>query len=175
MIMISRMLAGGAAVALAVVLGGSAMAADLKSYNSQSKEFWKNPPPDWFLGDETPDQRGQAPVAHPPTGLDQAQIETNLKKVKLPPGFKIEIYAAGMNSARQMAWGPKGTLFAGAFGVGNVYAVTDKGGKKEVKVVIKGLRMPTGIAMHQGTLYVADIDKILAYPNAEDTLDNMPE
>jgi glucose/arabinose dehydrogenase len=74
-----------------------------------------------------------------------------------------------------MAWGDKGTLFVGAFGVGNVYAIVDKGGKKEVKVVIKGLRMPTGIAFRDGTLYVADIDKILAYEKAEDMLDAMPQ
>jgi glucose/arabinose dehydrogenase len=74
-----------------------------------------------------------------------------------------------------MAWGDKGTLFVGAFGIGNVYAVTDNGGKREVKTVLKGLKMPTGIAFRDGTLYVADIDKILAYEHAEDHLGKMPE
>jgi len=34
-----------------------------------------------------------------------------MKKIKLPPGFKIEVYAPNVLAARQMAWGDKGTLF----------------------------------------------------------------
>ena len=174
--MTSRSLwARAALLGCVTLLAGSAAAADLKSYNSQTKDFWKNPPPDWFLGDENEKQKGQTPVAHPPTGLTQDEIEKNLKLVKLPKGFKITLVTAGVNSARQMARGPKGTLFVGAFGVGNVYAVVDKGGKPEVKTIIKGLKMPTGLAVIGDTLYVADIDKILAYPGAEDALDKMPE
>jgi glucose/arabinose dehydrogenase len=167
----------GAAAFVVAMLAGTAAAQEtpLKKYDSQTKEFWTKPPPDWFLGDENKEQKGQAPVSGPPTGLPHAEIEANLKKIKLPPGFSISIYAAGVNSARQMAWGDKGTLFAGAFGVGNVYAIVDNAGKKEVKVILKGLRMPTGIAFRDGTLYVADIDKILAYEKAEENLDKMPE
>ena len=36
-------------------------------------------------------------------------------------------------NARSMALGSKGTLFVGSRGVGNVYAVVDKGGKRESK------------------------------------------
>ncbi|MGN6116161.1 MAG: PQQ-dependent sugar dehydrogenase, partial [Nitrobacter sp.] len=96
-------------------------------------------------------------------------------KIKLPPGFKIELYAPGVLAARQMAWGDKGTLFVGSFGLGNVYAITDKGGKKEVKTIIKGLKMPTGIAFKDGALYVIDINKLMRYDNAEANLDKMPE
>ena len=68
-----------------------------------------------------------------------------------------------------MAWGDKGTLFVGSwFGTGGkVYAVTDQGGKRTVKTVIKGMRVPTGVAFRDGALYVADIDKIYKYDNAE--------
>ena len=75
-----------------------------------------------------------------------------------------------------MAWGDKGTLFVGSFFEhGNVYAVVDEGGKKTVKTVLKGMKMPTGIAFRDGALYVADIDKIYKYDNAEANLDNMPK
>lgn len=167
--------AAGAVLLAAALLAGTASAQELKKYDSQKKEFWNNPPPDWFLGDETQAQKGQAPVQGPATGLPEAEILANLKKIKLPPGFSISLYAAGVNSARQMAWGEKGTLFVGAFGVGNVYAIVEKDGKKEVKTIIKGLRMPTGLAYRDGTLYVADINKILAYEKAEENLDKMPE
>ena len=161
------------AAAAALMLAVSAHA-QTKSYDSTTKDFWEHPPADWFLGDETEAQKGLAPPAGPALPTPLAELETNLKSVKLPKGFKISVYASGVNSARQMAWGDKGTLFVGSFGVGTVYAITDVGGKKEVKAILTGLKMPTGIAFRDGALYVADIDKILKYDNAEASLDKMP-
>src|SRR3981081_3480325 len=74
-----------------------------------------------------------------------------------------------------MAWGDNGTLFVGSFGLGNVYAITDKDGKKEVKTIIKGLKMPTGIAFKDGAIYDIDDDKLMRKDNAEANLDKMPE
>ena len=163
------------AATLAVAVAGEAIAQDrpLKKYESGTKDFWTNPPPDWFLGDETEQQKGQAPPSGPPTGMSEADLAATMKKIKLPAGFKIEVWAPGVLQARQMAWGDKGTLFVGTFDLGSVYAITDKGGKREVKTVIKGLRMPTGLAFHDGSLYVVDIDKLYKYENAEANLDNL--
>ncbi len=96
-----------------------------------------------------------------------------MKKIKLPPGFKIDVYASGVLAARQMAWGDKGTLFVGSFGLGNVYAIKDNGGKKEVKTILKGLNMPTGLAFKDGALYVIAVDKLIKYENAEANLDKL--
>ena len=74
-----------------------------------------------------------------------------------------------------MAWGDNGTLFVGSFGAGSVYAVTDAGGKREVKTILKGLNMPTGVAFRDGALYVVAIDKLLRYDGAESKLGAMPE
>ena len=150
-------------------------ASALKSYDSSKSSFWKNPPPDWFLGDETEQQKGLAPPAGPATPTSLDELNANLKKIKLPPGFKIEVYASGLPEARQMAWGDNGTLFVGSFGATNVYAVTNKDGKHEVKTILKGLTMPTGIAFRNGSLYVVAIDKLLRYDDAETHLDKMPD
>ena len=68
----------------------------------------------------------------PATGFTKEEIEAKLKQIKLPPGFKIELYASGVTDARQMAWGDKGTLFVGSLfgGGGTVHAVVDEGGKR---------------------------------------------
>jgi glucose/arabinose dehydrogenase len=165
------------AATFAVAMAGPADAQDkgraLKKYDSGTPDFWKNPPPDWFLGDETEAQKGQAPPSGPPTGASEADLAAMMKKIKLPAGFKIEVWAPGVLQARQMAWGDKGTLFVGTFDLGNIYAITEKGGKREVKTVIKGLRMPTGLAFHDGSLYVVDIDKLYKYENAEANIDNL--
>src|SRR3981081_3805151 len=146
-------LALAAILVVAGVSQASAQQQGLKKYESGTKEFWTHPPDDWFLGDETEAQKGLAPPSGPPTGASEADLAALMKKIKLPPGFKIEVYEPGVLAARQMAWGDKGTLFVGSFGLGNVYAITDNGGKKEVKTILKGLNMPTGLAFPRGGLF----------------------
>jgi glucose/arabinose dehydrogenase len=166
------------AIALSLVLAAAlstAAAQELKHYDSSGKTFWQHPPPDWFLGDETQQQKGLAPPSGPATPTPADELQTDLKRIKLPPGFSISLYASGLPQARQMAWGDKGTLFVGSFLATNVYAVVDQGGQKTVKTILKGLNMPTGVAFRDGALYIVAIDKILRYDNPEASLDSMPE
>ena len=112
------MVAATAAVAVAGLLFASAARTEeLKHYDSSKKNFWLHPPDDWFMGDETKEQKGTAVLntLPPPTGFTKDEIEATLKNVKLPPGFKIELWARGLPGARQMAWGDKGTLYVGSF------------------------------------------------------------
>jgi hypothetical protein len=95
---------------------GGASAADLKHYDSDTPSFWAHPPADWFLGDETEDQQGLSPPSGPATPTPLAELQDEMKKrIKLPPGFKIEVWASGIPQARQLAWGAKGTLFVRSF------------------------------------------------------------
>ncbi len=175
----ATLVAAAAAMAVAGFMFASGASAKDKliHYDSNTKNFWLHPPADWFMGDQTEAQKGEA-VANtvpPPTGFTDKQVEDTLKQIKLPKGFKIELWAR-VPAARQMAWGDKGTLFVGSwFGVGKVFAVTDKGGKRDVKTVIQGLTVPTGVAFRDGSLYVIDINKLYKYDNAEANLDHMPK
>src|ERR1700687_2959691 len=147
-------LALAAILVVAAASQASAQDKPLKKYESGTKEFWTHPPDDWFLGDETEAQMGLAPPSGPPTAAAEADLAAMMKKIKLPPGFQIEVYAPGVLQARQMAWGDKGTLFVGSFDPGNVHAITDNGGKKEVKTILKKLNMPTRRAFQDGALDV---------------------
>src|SRR5258708_11671833 len=167
-----------ALAAIALVAGAgqaNAQQKPLKKYESGTKEFWTEARDGWFVGEETEAQKGLAPPSGPPTGSSDAELAALMKKIKLPAGFKIEVYASNVLAARQMAWGDKGTLFVGSFGLGNVYAIKDNGGKKEVKTILKGLNMPTGLAFRDGALYVIAVDKLIQYENAEANLDKRPE
>jgi glucose/arabinose dehydrogenase len=113
-----------------------------------------------------------APIPLPPAPIPAAQIQ--LGQVKLPPGFRISVWADGIHNARQMAWGDKGTLFVGSRVANQVYAVVDRGARREVKVIAKGLSQPSGIAFRDGALYVAEIPRLLKYENIEAHLDNPP-
>jgi len=107
-----------------------------------------------------------APVAAPPIAAAVDKLPT--AKLKVPPGFNIEVYAAGMANARSLAEGDKGTVFVGSRQVDKVYAIVNKDGKRTVKVLASGLYRPNGVAFHDGTLYIADTitNRIAAIPDA---------
>ena len=106
--------------------------------------------------------------------VPEPQLVENLKRIRLPPGFSISVYASGLPEARQMALGDKGTLFVGSFDAGAVYAVTERDGRRVVRTILTGLAMPTGLAYRSGALYVAAVNRILRYDNPEENLDRMP-
>lgn len=111
-----------------------------------------------------------APVAPPP--IAAAPDKVPVAKLKVPPGFNIEVYAAGMANARSLAEGDKGTVFVGSRLVGNVYAVSNKDGKRSVKTIASGLHRPNGIAYKNGTLYIAELSKVSKVDKIEDNLDS---
>ncbi len=97
---------------------------------------------------------------------DMAGASKNLDKVNLPEGYKISIYAE-VPGARQMALGQSmGNVFVGTRS-GEVYGIVDKDKDRKADKVVKmmsDLKMPNGVAMHQGFLYVAENHRIVRYP-----------
>ena len=110
------------------------------------------------------------PHPTPPTATPVDKLP--LDKIKLPAGFKAEVWSSGHPGARTMVMGDKGTMFMGTRLIGRVYAITDKDGKREAKVLLQGLTQPNGLAFKDGALYVFAINKVLRYDNIEDKLDN---
>jgi glucose/arabinose dehydrogenase len=113
------------------------------------------------------------PHATPPTVTPVDKIPVD--KIKLPPGFKAEIWSSGHPGGRTMVRGAKGTIFMGTRLIGRVYAIVDKDGKREVKTLLQGLTQPNGLAFKDGSLYVFAIHRVLRYDNIEDKLDNPGE
>ncbi len=106
-----------------------------------------------------------------------ADADDRLSQILLPEGFSIERYAF-VHDARQMAWGEQGTLFVGSRSNGHVRAVTDEDGDgiaERVRVITPRLRMPSGIAFRDGSLYVAALSHIFRFDGIEDRLDDPPE
>jgi glucose/arabinose dehydrogenase len=114
-----------------------------------------------------------APVAPPP--LATAADKIPLDQLKVPKGFNLELYASGMPNARELALGSKGTVFVGSRLQDKVYAIVDKNGKREAKVLVSGLYRPNGVAFKDGTLYIAELSQISKIENVEDKLDSSPK
>jgi len=109
---------------------------------------------------------------------DAATAAAPIERLRLPPGFKIEIYADSVENARSLALGDKGTVFVGTRSRGSVYALVDSGhdGKAdEVITIAEGLQAPNGVAFRDGALYVAEISRILRFDNIEANLKNPPK
>jgi glucose/arabinose dehydrogenase len=111
-----------------------------------------------------------APHATPMTVTTVDKIPVD--KLKVPAGFKVDIWAHGMPGARMMVRGDKGTVFVGTRVIGKVYAITDKDGKRDSKVIAEQLKQPNGVAFKDGSLYVISIDKALRFDGIEDKLDS---
>ena len=87
--------------------------------------------------------------------------------LRVPPGFKIAVYAADVPAARQIAVGSSGLVFVGSR-QGKVYALVDKDGDYKVDetvVITDQLALPTGVALHDGALFVGDVSRILRFDN----------
>ena len=98
-----------------------------------------------------------APIASPPLAVAPESSPT--AELKVPPGFNIEVYAAGIANARSLAEGDKGTVFVGSV-LDKVTAIVNKDGKRSVKVIASGLYRPNGVAFKNGTRYIAELSKI---------------
>ena len=108
----------------------------------------------------------------PQEGKNADAIRANLKAVKLPPGFKIELYAV-VPDARHMAVAPStNMLFVGTRKT-SVWAVTDRNGDSvadEVKQFAPSLnfKVPNGVCWTKdGFLIVAEHNRVLNFPAAE--------
>lgn len=108
--------------------------------------------------------------------LSDYQKTLPLDKIKLPAGFKIEVYAE-VNNARSMAMSPSGVLYVGNRDGDKVYAVKDTDGDLKADkrwTIASGLNMPNGVAFKDGDLYVAEVSRILKFPAIESKLANPP-
>jgi len=102
----------------------------------------------------------------------------DLAKIKLPAGFRISYFAQGVSGARELAVGADGTVYVGSKEQGKVYALPDKnrdGKADEVITIAKGLNSPNGVALRQGSLYVAEINRIIRFDNIAANLKKAPK
>lgn len=98
-----------------------------------------------------------------------------IDQIELPEGFAIDVYAEDVENARSMDLSPNGTLFVGTRSKGSVYALQDTDGDMRIDKqyeLAKKLKLPNGVAFRDGDLYVAEVNRIIKFPDIENNLDN---
>jgi glucose/arabinose dehydrogenase len=108
----------------------------------------------------------------PQTGRRADAIRNNLKNIKLPAGFKIDLYAV-VPDARHMAVAPSTNMLFVSTRKTTVWAVTDRdsdGAADEVKSFAPSLKFtnPNGVCWTKdGFLIVVEHNRVLNFPAAE--------
>jgi glucose/arabinose dehydrogenase len=108
----------------------------------------------------------------PQTGPKADAAKQTLAKIKLPPGFHIDLYAL-VPDARHMAVGPQGVVTFVGTRKTKIYAVTDRsrtGVADDVKEFAPSIPKidPNGSCFSRdGFLYVVELNRVLQYPAAE--------
>lgn len=102
----------------------------------------------------------------------------DLSHIKTPKGYHIELFADQIDNARSLARGDNGTVFVGSRSSQFVSALVDSnhdGKVDQVYKIGKELKRPNGVAFHNQSLYVAEINRILRYDRIESRLSSPPE
>lgn len=106
-------------------------------------------------------------VSRPEEKLDNIPLEN----IELPEGFSISVFAENVVNARSLSRGDNGTIFVGSRSEGKVYALKDVDGDykaDEIEVIASDLNTPNGVAFKDGSLYVAEIDKVWRFDEIEE-------
>lgn len=134
-----------------------------------------------LLGCGTSNHDGKTPASSNPDGSEQAVTSyaatLPLDQIKLPPGFKISVFAEVKN-ARSLAISPSGIIYVGNKDEDKVYAVQDTDGDFKADkrwTIAKDLNMPNGVAFKDGDLYVAEVSRIIKFTAIESSLGNPPK
>lgn len=128
------------------------------------------PSPDMQRPPHMPDLR-----PHPPRLTVTPADQVPVARLRVPEGFRVELWASGMPGLRAMVRGEGGTIFAGTRTIGRVYAIRDLGDRRETRVLLQGLTQPSGLALRDGALYVSALSRMLRYDDIERNLDNPPQ
>jgi len=91
---------------------------------------------------------------------------------KAPPGFKVELFAKGLDNPRLLRTAPNGDVFVAETRAGRVTlfrGITADGRPKETHVFASGLNKPFGIAFypagpHPQWIYIGNTDEVVRLP-----------
>jgi glucose/arabinose dehydrogenase/cytochrome c2 len=93
------------------------------------------------------------------------------RKLSLPPGFKIDVFAQGLQGPRKMLLAPNGDVFVAMTQAGKIQVLrpaADGAKPAESQVFVDALKQPNGMAFYPAVnpqwLYVAETNRVVRFP-----------
>src|SRR6202008_2315134 len=127
------------------LVAAAVAAAFVASFAVQAQDK-KGPPPAWHQG-KGPKMAESKLAPHAGKMTETPASEIPLSKLKLPKGFKAELWASGLPGGRAMALSEDGKkVYVGTRVIGRVYEVTDAGDKRTVRGGVDRRTQPSGVA-----------------------------
>lgn len=108
----------------------------------------------------------------------QSSHQDILKQLHVPAGFTLSVFADNLPNARSLALGDNGVVFVGTGSEGAIYAVQDSnndGVTDKRYVIASHLYLPNGVAYKDGSLYVAEVNRIIRFDHITQQLANPPK
>jgi glucose/arabinose dehydrogenase len=113
------------------------------------------------------------------TGIAQTEdFNQQIRKLHVHDSFKLTIFADDLPNARSLALGDNGVVFVGTSAAGNVYALQDSnndGFAEKRYTIASDLNLPNGVAYKDGSLYVAEVNRIIRYDGISKALAKPPK
>jgi glucose/arabinose dehydrogenase len=132
---------------------------------------------------DAPGQRFAIPVASLPRPFATPAVDETSKIVprpagalpRAPDGFAVSVFAADVQNARWMTVAPNGDVFLAESDPGKVVVLrpsSDGARAARISTYASGFAQPHGLAIHDGSLYVADTKSIWKLPYKDGALKN---
>lgn len=89
--------------------------------------------------------------------------EALLKEIKVPAGYKVNVFAKGIDGPRMMAVGDDGTVYVSVPKTGSILALKDTNGDgiaEETKSFVTGYDKAHGMAIRDGKMYFVALKKV---------------
>ncbi len=93
--------------------------------------------------------------------------------IAIPPGFRVNVFAQGLDGPRMLTVGPDGDLYVAERGSGRILHLLDRNGDgqvDELEVTTEGLEDPSSLAFYRdGSLYVGLTTRVLRLSEPDST------
>ncbi len=99
------------------------------------------------------------------------------EKIQVPEGFEVKVFSDKVPNARSMALGDGGIVYVGSRTEGKVYALKDSnndGMADQVYIIASDLTLPNGVAYLDGSLYVAEVPRLIRFNGITSKLNKPP-
>ena len=95
--------------------------------------------------------------------------DEDLKRLSLPAGFRVEIFARDLGKPRMLAVADDGTVYVSRRGTNDIVALADQGGKAgPAKTAVEGIENVHGIALQGNRVFLASPTSIWVAERARD-------